>query len=264
MNDAPSLLELQNEFAAAMLGRPPGPLAAWVVENGLAAPARLRVYRQIVTNEHIDALRTTYPAVARLMGEQPFDAAATRYLRDRTSASGNLQDYGAGFADFLAGLEELETAAYLPDVARLEWARQAAYLAADGNPVALEALAAIPQSMRPALYLTLHPAVRLVRSAYPILDIWLFCQKADAAGLELGDVGQQVLVWREAAQTAVQAIGTGLAVLTEGLLAGRSLGAAYREARRAETQFEPGAGLRSLFESGMITGVSTPVDTTAR
>ena len=46
-----------------------------------------------------------------------------------------LMDYGAGFADFIAGFAPAASLPYLPDVARIERAWREAYHAADAEPL---------------------------------------------------------------------------------------------------------------------------------
>ncbi|MGH8161771.1 MAG: DNA-binding domain-containing protein [Gammaproteobacteria bacterium] len=258
MGAAPSLPELQRGFAAAVLGDTAGPLAEWVLGNGLRPEARLRVYRNLVRSGHVEALRTAYPAVCKLVGEAFFEAAATRYLSEVPSSGGNLQDYGESFSPFLARLRQAADVAYLPDVARLEWARQEAYLAADAEPLDGPALASVAEDERPALRLALHPSVRLVCSAYPIFDIWLFCQEESPDSLRLDGSGQQVLVRRAGRQVEMQAIEAGFAAFVEALLANAPLDAACERATTCDAGFDPAACLRGLFEMRVVTGFSAP------
>ncbi|MGH8281337.1 MAG: HvfC/BufC family peptide modification chaperone [Gammaproteobacteria bacterium] len=177
MNTAPSLHELQTGFTGWMLGQQDAALPGAVAGNGLTPEMRLQVYRNIVFNNLTAALRTAYPAVLKLVGEEFFEGAAARYIRDYPSASGNLQDFGAQFADCLTSMPEAAGLPWLADMARLEWARQLAYLAADGQALAPAALAAISDSKQGDLRLGLHPGVRLLESNHPLLDIWDFCQR---------------------------------------------------------------------------------------
>ncbi|MGH8162477.1 MAG: DNA-binding domain-containing protein [Gammaproteobacteria bacterium] len=260
MNNAPSLLELQQNFAAAIRGDPQSPIANWVLGNGLEPEARLRLYRHMIQADYSEALRTAYPAVNRLVGEEFFDAAAARYLREHPSRSGNLQDYGAEFPAFLLGLKEARELAYLPDVARLEWSRQQAYLAADAKPLAAEALATIPDDDWSGLRFRFHPAVSRVASAYPILDIWLFCQEASPGELQLRNSAQQVLVWRDGVEIAMQEPDAGCDQFVQALLADESLSAASQRARLVDKAFDLVGCLHFLFENEIVTGFSNSHD----
>ena len=255
MHNTPSLPELQRQFAAAMLGDESSPLSAWVLGKGLTPAARLQIYRNIVFNNHAAALRTAYPVVLRLVGEAFFESAAARYLRDCPTRSGNLQDYGASFPEFLAQLPQAAGLDYLPDVARLEWARQDSYLAAAAEPISVTALAAVTEP--DCLRLQLHPSVRLLSSMHAVLDIWQFCQQSTTEHLELSGKPQRVLVWRDATQIAMQEVDAGCHALVAALLLGTPLAAAHEDALRAEKTFDLSACLHWLFTTGLVTDLKT-------
>ncbi|HVA55876.1 MAG TPA: DNA-binding domain-containing protein [Gammaproteobacteria bacterium] len=254
MHNTPSLPELQRQFAAAMLGGAPMPLNAWVLGKGLTPEARLQIYRNIVFNNHAAALRTAYPVVLKLVGEDFFENAAARYLRGYPTRSGNLQDYGINFAEFLAQMPEVAGLVYLPDVARLEWARQESYLEADAEPIAITVLADVeePEILR----LQLHPSLRLLTSAYPVLDIWLFCQQSTTEHLDLSGKQKRVLVWRDGAQVSMQAVDAGTHALIAALLHGTPLAGAHADAMRAAKEFDLSACLHWLFTTGLVTSLT--------
>lgn len=256
MPSAPSLLELQRAFAAAVTHGSDGELTPWIEGRGLAPDARLRVYRNIVSIGHTEALRAAYPAVCRLVGDDFFEGAAVRYLRDVISSSGNLQDYGAAFPAFLTRLPEAAGVAYLADVAQLEWARQEAYLAADAESIDGAALADIDDTAWPRLTLELHPAVRLVRSPYPVFDIWLFCQEDASDDLQLAETGQDVMIRRAGTQLAMQALEPDSAAFVAALLANQTLNRALEAASEADATFDLAACLQGLFEMHVVTGYS--------
>jgi hypothetical protein len=259
MATAPSLLELQRQFAAALVGgEVPDSLANLVHGNGLAPEARLRVYRNIVTIGHTDALRTAFPAVCKLTGEDFFAATSVRYLHDCPCASGNLQDYGADFPAFLARLPEAAEVAYLADVARLEWARQQTWLAPDAAALNRGALAPISSGTWPALGLRLHPGLRLLRSSWPIFDVWMFCQEESPGQLELSDTGQNVLLRRAGDQIEMQTLDGGRAAFVGALLAGAPLATAWQRAIAEAPGFGISPCLDWLFGMGVVAGLSAP------
>lgn len=257
MSAVPSLRELQHAFAAAILDPDQASLANWVSGNGLAPRARLQIYRNLVVNNLTGALRTAYPAVEKLVGEDFFDAAAARYIRDFPSRSGNLQDYGAAFAAFLAQMPEAQGLAYLADIARLEWARQQAFLAADAAAPALPALSAMTASEIGRLRFTLHPSLRLVISQHAIWDIWMFCQDDTPEGLKLSSGGQAVALWRDGPRLSMQSLNVGHAQWLATLLAGRSLATAYKQAQTTEADPDLIGGLHWLLDAGLVSEYST-------
>ncbi|MDE2070974.1 MAG: putative DNA-binding domain-containing protein [Gammaproteobacteria bacterium] len=256
MRAAPSLPELQQRFADALLGADTVP-GDWIAGHDLDPQARIQIYRNLVFNNHAAALRTAYPVVLKLVGEDFFDAAAARYLRDRGSASGNLQDYGADFPDFLAHMPEAAGLTYLPDVARVEWARQECYLAADTAPLDPAVLTDMPEDDLTKLKLTLHPSVRLVVSDHPIWDIWIFCQQTAAEHLNPASEGQTVLIWRDGHQLAMQPATNAQREFIAALLAGEAHAAAQAGAFSAAPDFDLAACLHWLLQTGLITGCSS-------
>ena len=137
---------------------------------GVDAPG-IEVYRQGVRASHAGALAATYPVVRRLVGDAFFTEAGRRYAATHASASGDLDEYGADFAAFIAGYEHAASLPYLRDVARLEWACHECERSPEPAAFDFAALANVPREAQAELRFTLHPAVRLVASAHPIVSI---------------------------------------------------------------------------------------------
>ena len=117
----PPLAELQRQFArAVMTGEALAGLFA-----GPAAEA-LSVHRDTIMAAMVNALRISYPTVDVLVGEEFFDQACRVFADTHLPGTASLAAYGEGFADFLAGFAPAATLAYLPDVARLDRAVEAA------------------------------------------------------------------------------------------------------------------------------------------
>ena len=192
----PTLRELQADFRDALLGGDERAAAAAVRGDGLGAAARLAVYRHHVFTSLTAALESTYPVVARLVDPRFFRYAANQYIREHPPASPCLSEYGAELGDFLARFEPSRHLAYLPDVARLEWAMNAALHAPDVEPIA-------PEALRAPVTLALHPSVTLLQSPWPLDAIWRASQpdaESDAVDLDAGGVVLQV--WRAGEEVA--------------------------------------------------------------
>jgi hypothetical protein len=106
------------------------------------------------------------------VGAAFFREAAGRFARAAPSASGDLGDFGAGFADFLAGYEHAAALDYLADVARLEWAVHEAHRAADAPGCDFDAFARVPAETHDAFRFRFHPAARWLRSAHAVVALW--------------------------------------------------------------------------------------------
>ncbi|HEY5863731.1 MAG TPA: DNA-binding domain-containing protein, partial [Casimicrobiaceae bacterium] len=170
----PDLAALERAFAAALTARSVEaadvtPFAGPAVRTR----ARLRLYRGNVQVNARHALANAHPVCARLVGADFFDGLAYEYAARTPSRSGDLNEYGAGFAGFLAAFPPVsEQVPYLPDVAKLEWLVHLAHYAADAPPFDAAVLAGIPAAQLGQARLVPAPATALVESRWPVASIW--------------------------------------------------------------------------------------------
>ena len=208
----------------------------------------LEVYRRGVRGNQAAALAASYPVVQRLVGEAFFAEAARRYASAHPSSSGDLNEYGGCFAAFLATYPHAATLPYLPDVARLEWACHECEQAPDAAAFDFAALAAVAPDQHAGLRFTLHPSVRLVASAHPVVSI----HAANAPGRDgtpdRVHGAQFALVHRVDAHARVRSCEREHFVLLEALARGDSLGA---------TRAAPDA-LAGFVASGVISAFHAP------
>ena len=253
MRAAPTLLEVQQAFVAAVQGRD-GRVAQWIVAGGLKPEARVQVYANAIASTQIATLRATYPAVAALVGEDFFEAAVLRYRLAHPSACGNLQAFGGDFPVFLERMPETAALAYLGDVARLEWLRQESALAASATPMAMAALqSALQATIMPRL--RLHPSLRLLASPFPVLTIWRYATEPTGERLQLPLEGEEVALWRDGGDVAMAQLDATGYVFLMAMSEGRRLDVAYLRALTTDAGFNMVDCLQSLIEQGLIVGV---------
>jgi hypothetical protein len=250
----PSLSELQTAFARAMIERDEGArIAEWIVSgHGLDAQARIAVYRNKVLSNYRATLGEVYPVVLALVGEPFFSRAAEIYASAYPSRSGDLNDFGGEFGEFLAEWPPAAQLAYLPDVARLEWAVERVFHAADALPLDLRALAAVSQEELPGLRFTLHPGSRIVCSPYPILGIWQVNQSGYSGGqsVHLDAGGDALLVIRRDATVELEPLRPGALTLLRALAADLTLAQAHAVALEAD----PALDLAALLQKHILGG----------
>ena len=263
----PSLRDLQRSFVAATLFERVEALAAEgaVVAGGLDAAARLGVYRANVFGNYRKALAASYPVVLRLVGAPFFHAAADAYVRAHPSTRGDLNRYGGELPAFLAAWPPARELAYLPDVARLEWAIDQANIAADAPAFDLAALRSVPAESLGQLRFALHPSARLVESPYPILRIWRVNQPdwAGDTAVDLGEGGDALLVLRGAQGVSIERLAPGERALLAALAAGATLAGASACAEGAEPAFDLAASLRHHVSTRAIVAFRGPASAEA-
>src|SRR5215813_6044551 len=165
-----TLLELQRDMRAALIGRDVGPIAKSLVDG--LGPDCLDIYRNTILSGLTKVLRLAFPAVERLVGSEFFESAADAFIAGHLPRAAYLNQYGDEFPYFLSHYAPAATLSYLADVASLEWAINCALHAPDEAPLELSQLAALTPDDQCRVSFRAHPSVGLVRSDFPVDDIW--------------------------------------------------------------------------------------------
>lgn len=252
----PTLRELQAGVRAALLGGEDGWVAAEVMPDGLGAAVRLQVYRNHVRTTLTAALRATFPVVARLVGDGFFAYAADGFIRRHPPAGPCLHEYGAGWPEFLAAFPPAATLPWLPDVARLEWAMNAAHHADDLAPADLDALRRLPPASLARLVLRLDPSLQLLDSPWPVDRIWAAHQPGPdpAAPVDLAAGGVRLEVRRRGDVVGLRRLDAASFALRRALQAGRPLAEAGAAALAVEPGLYLAVALSTLLQDGVIAG----------
>ena len=249
-----TLAHFQDAFARALLATEAVP------DDGVAAltaqPA-FAVYRNTVMKGCIDALQANYPAVARLVGEEWFRAAAAVYVRESLPADPTLLRYGADFADFLARFEPAAELPYLPGVARLDRFWTEAHAASDADALDPAAVARLAPEALARTVLRPHPAARWAWFAGgPIYTIWSRnrAESAHSGDLDLKPEGALLARPRDAVEwIALDAAGC---AFLDDCAAGETLADAAHAALQAQGDADLAQLMSSLLEAGVFSGMT--------
>jgi hypothetical protein len=212
-------------------------VSAHVVDKGISAAERLDIYRNTFASVLTTALRLSYPAVHRLVGAEFFERTARIFIEASPPTSACLDDYGETFADFLSGFKPAASLAYLPDVARLEWAVNRALHAPDAEPLDARRLAALGEAERARVSFVPHPSVSLVRADHPADLIWHAVLEEDDAALSAINPGvgpAWLLAQRLLTGVEVRRMSESAWRFTSALCSGRPLAAALDQAPGVE------------------------------
>jgi len=253
-----SLHELQAAIAGSVLRGADGALSPLIRDDGLGFERRLQIYRNNTFGSLTAALKDTFPVVCRLVDERFFGYAAQDYIRAHPPTAPRLAEYGADFAEFLARFEPARHLAYLPDVARLEWAVNAAYHAADASQLDPQRIAALPQERYADLRFVAHPSCRLFASDFPVDRIWQAHQPGGDldSRIELSSGGCRMLIDRDDAGDirflTLDHAGFGFA---QTLLEGSTLQEAYDAAASRAADFDLIHALGLHLARGTFTGI---------
>jgi len=244
----------QRQFTAALLdGAQPIPLGLTGPDD---APAgrRFDVYRNNIAVSLTEALEAGFPVLAKLLGAEFFAAMSGVYLRNHPPTSPLMMHYGATLPAFLEQFQPVRHLAYLPDVARLELAIRQAYHAADATAVQPAALQAMPTETLTAARISLAPALRIVRSDWPVHAIWLANTRTGAPSPQMQ--AQDVLITRPQYDPVLSLLSPGGAEFITTLSGANTFGAAVAAATKAAPNFDLSATLGALISGAAIVGIT--------
>ena len=104
-----------------------------------------------------------------------------------------------------------------------------------------------------SLRIGLHPSIRLLASAHPILTIWRYAIQPTSEPLVLDGEGEHVVLWRQDGEVAMAAVDPASFVCIASLAHGDTLDAAHAAALARDPAFDLAACLASLFRQALIT-----------
>ncbi len=228
------LRDLQAAFGASVLTAEHA--AARSLLDPEVALGRLALHCNNTYASLIGVLEAAYPVTSRILGAAAFCTAAAAYIRARPPRVPELAIYGGHIGGFLDAARPAGALPFLSGLARLEWARNKAYFAAEAVPLDPAALREVPAEQLPALRFALHPNVRLTRARYHVLDLWRAHTADDggyaAVATEVGD--EAVLTLRPTALVESVPVSPGDAALLATLGKGSRLVTALEHAVAAE------------------------------
>ena len=243
-------------MSCALLNGDAGALVPLIAAASDLAETQIAIYRNNVFASLTDVLRDTFPAVCRLVDERFFAYAAHAFIRQHPPKRPCLAEYGAVFAEFLAGFPPCRELPYLPDVARLEWLLNAAANAADTVPLPASALASVPPAETPRLVLRLDPALGFLASAWPIDRIWRANRPGAecAASTDLAAGGVRLEISRRGDAVVYRSLDAATFAFRQALAAGGTLEAGTVLALAIEPAFDLAVAFADLFRDAAVTG----------
>lgn len=144
---------------------------------------RLLIYRHSITGTQQRVLEMVYPVCLQILGDACFDTLARDFAWGPYSNCHDLNRYGRDFAEMLESQlnrhPALNKLAYLPDLARLEWAWHQSLFTADDALFDLAALQHLIALDAGILIPQLSHSLYTISSPWPVADIWQAHKQAE-------------------------------------------------------------------------------------
>ena len=256
----PTLRDLQIDFASAIFGDSDedASFTQNLVAGKLSPNRQLAVYQNNVFGCLGDALKIAYPVMVKLVGTEFFEYMADEFIRQTPSENGNLHHFGGKLAGFLADFPGAGELAYLPDVARLEWACHEVFFSEDHFPLDSGRLAVVPENQLGKLKFHLHPATRMLASQFPVHQIWETNQEGFAGdqAVNLDRGGVFLLVRRNDYQAVLNPLTPGEWSFLNACQAGDDLSKASVSGLQADPQFDIGKLLQQYVADSILVDFS--------
>ena len=252
----PQLHEIQQAFSKAIVEGKYHAVTAAMAGDGLAL-RRVALYRRLIRNNYVQALKITYPVLHRLVGDRSFVILARAYLKKYPSTSGDLFPHGCHLPAFLS---ELQLSPLLIELARLEWACHEVYQAADSQPLSYDQLQALASVDPSQVTFQFHAAARLLSFPIPVHRAWLALQPEapadEVVDLPLPEEETGVVVTRGEGKVQVTSLARTDFLLLEAMSRGVDAASVERIAIESEPEFDFPRFLATVLNLRIITGFS--------
>jgi hypothetical protein len=258
-----TLAELQRNFISDCLSgklRQNNILLAKEIDSSvISAQGLMGIYQNSAIANITNSLILTYPVIEKLVGSAFFSEMCREFIYVTWPKSGNMDDYGIEFPNFIAEFEHAKHLIYLKDVARLEWAFHKSSLANDAIIIDWSTLAQVSDVLQLTFLVT--PSLSLINSVFPIDKIWHINQENASPDIEVDLTGEQdndtfIVLFRQQLKTVILPITAGEFTLLNAFGKGETFEQAIVVASAKQADFSIDDSLKKFIELGVIIGFS--------
>lgn len=232
------------------------------VEAGLddeRRQTRFNIYRNNYYVAVINVLKERFPVTERIVGEDFFKGTAREFVQATPPIGQSNLGYGREYPTFLETFPPVADLAYLPDVARLEWARFEAAIAVENPAVSSQDFSELDPAHAARVHFKLHPSFRTLSSDYPVYDIWRTNHEDDEVRSLAGSrEGQAVMISRSQIGIEVHHIPETAIAFFDALRVGLSLGEAYDSVSDQLSPRDFSNLLATLLSAGAVSSLDVP------
>jgi len=187
---------------------------------------RLGIYADAYLLRLDEALRSNYPKLHLLLGDDDFLTLTRHYLAQYPSQRPSIRPFGDQLAGFLAQAPGYAGLPILAELARFEWALGCAFDAADAPTAGLPELSKLADEDWPDLRPRFQPSLRLLTLEWNTVPVWQALDEEQTPPAPEQGIKQGWAVWRQDLQPRYRSLAQDEATLLLTLLNAQSFSTA--------------------------------------
>lgn len=235
--------------------------------EGIITPEqRLQVYRNnvyLILTEH---LQNIFPVVFKLVGNRFFQQSAKAFITEQPPSSGDMAFYGENFPKFLNLLPSLSAHPYTSDVAEMEWHYYAAGILPLHPILSSEDFQQELQNNGQIINITFQPHISVLKSPYPVLDIWQHIRNNTEDALDSLNMKQpcHLIIYRNDREVMLLSTDEAVFAFADTIKTGKVAEEALDAALSIDPNFVPAEHLRYFLCNKMLCQPEKEMKTTAK
>ena len=214
------------------------------------------VYRNGFMKTCVEVLKSNYPVVMSLVGEDYFFSLARLFVQKHPPRQGSLTGYGLEFPEEIEVSISQHQLPYLADIAGLDRAWFECYFAADGNSLSGDDINKLEgdSSSLTALPISLTPWAQIVETQFDVAGLWTTLKHQGQLNSNVNVVPdtQHILVWRKEGVINLRQLNTGEQKFLAAVYRKETLGTAAKEALEADPEFDLTHYFAAFLQQGIL------------
>ena len=208
----------------------------------------IEVYQSSYQAALFNHLKSVFSIAPRLVGDFFMHELLWRYVKTHQSSSYDLNRYGDELAAYILTLKQTKTVPYLADFCRIEWQRHIASYYGLNEQFNFEVFSKLPIERVQSVKFAINPSLALIKSSYPIYQIWSMVYHDEEKQLSLEVGSESVAVFNNGTHTHVQKISDLENDFIEVLLTHAS----WQQAMVEMERLHPNADAEQLLHHGLL------------
>ena len=234
------LAKVQRDFCQFILGHGHQNFMRHMKPTDLPKETLLDIYHHNIFSVHFRSLENDYPLVFSIMGESAARTITLAYVEASLPCIGSLEDWGAGFIAFIHRYGLTAEWPYLADIAQYEWAKHAAYCAAEDPLLTPADMSQLVTGGEAAVNFHFQKSCQLMAFSHPLEQIISIYQQEKRQPLLPTDRqgSSYALIFKHQGIIKVHWLAPSLFVFMNRLKEGQDIEVAYAAAQVLEPHFD--------------------------